>query len=214
MGRKPNPLIVQYFSRGTKVGDSSNRYDHTCKKCGEHFPKGRMEALSAHLTKKCTALTKTERMKILLRFHDLSQKVDSNGDPNTAATTEAGHQAEGSTGRPNHALLAANEEQDFDALNVLAEASRQVGHNAHNPFDFASLHATQHEDYVAMEQSFHAQTTSPQSDANVAAHNAAQPVLDPQLDVHFDDDFLAGPGMLAKNNGKSLACRDLYESLF
>jgi hypothetical protein len=150
-------------------------------------------------------------MKILLRFHDLAQpKVDPNIDPNAAGQTEAGHSAEGASGQPSLAPMAPNEEEDFDALNVLAEASRQVGHNAHNPFDFTSLHATQNEDYVAMEHPFHAQTASPQSHAHVVAHNAAQTVLDPQLDVHFDDDFLAGPGMLAKDNGKSLACRDLH----
>lgn len=35
MGRKPNPLILEFFERGPKIGDQSNRYQHTCKRCGE-----------------------------------------------------------------------------------------------------------------------------------------------------------------------------------
>lgn len=31
MGRRPNPLILQYFDRGEKLKDQSNRYPHTCK---------------------------------------------------------------------------------------------------------------------------------------------------------------------------------------
>jgi len=40
MGRKPNPLISEYFERGAKINDKSNRYPHRCKLCGEVFPKG------------------------------------------------------------------------------------------------------------------------------------------------------------------------------
>lgn len=31
MGRRPNALILQYFERGPKLQDQSNRYPHTCK---------------------------------------------------------------------------------------------------------------------------------------------------------------------------------------
>lgn len=34
MGRKPNLLIQEFFQRGAKLDDQSNRYEHTCKKCG------------------------------------------------------------------------------------------------------------------------------------------------------------------------------------
>lgn len=35
MGRKPNQLILEFFERGPKLEDASNRYQHTCKSCGE-----------------------------------------------------------------------------------------------------------------------------------------------------------------------------------
>lgn len=35
MGRKPNQLVLEFFERGAKLEDSSNRYQHTCKSCGE-----------------------------------------------------------------------------------------------------------------------------------------------------------------------------------
>jgi hypothetical protein len=38
MGRKPNQLILEYFERGPKLEDASNRYQHTCKSCGEKVP--------------------------------------------------------------------------------------------------------------------------------------------------------------------------------
>lgn len=35
MGRRPNQLILEFFERGPKLEDASNRYQHTCKSCGE-----------------------------------------------------------------------------------------------------------------------------------------------------------------------------------
>jgi hypothetical protein len=39
MGRRPNQLILEYFERGPKLEDASNRYQHTCKSCGEKVRK-------------------------------------------------------------------------------------------------------------------------------------------------------------------------------
>ncbi|KAJ5091855.1 hypothetical protein NUU61_006725 [Penicillium alfredii] len=117
MGRKPNQLILEFFIRGPKLEDASNRYQHTCKACGEKFPKGRIDSLTNHLVKKCQALPLRDRQRVLLRLHELPDIADSEGnkDPNTA--TGKGKSADGSfPNRPN-----------FDGLNVLAEASRQVG---------------------------------------------------------------------------------------
>ena len=209
MGRRPHPLITEFYIRGAKVCDTSNRYDHTCRKCGEHVPKGRIENLQAHLTKHCTALNKFERVKILLRFHDLARpNVNPNIDPNWVEPEDL---TAGTAPTPAHATSAAAEEQDFDALNVLAEASRQVGDNVHTPFDFAALHTVRH-DFDPTEQDFsHAAAVPPHSDGHNAAPITAQDVLDPQLDVRFDndEDFLAGPEMLAKDNGMSTSCRRL-----
>ena len=116
MGRKPNQLILEFFVRGPKLEDSSNRYQHTCKACGEKFPKGRIDSLTNHLVKKCQAIPLRDRQRVLLRLHELPDLTegDANKDPN--APGGKGKSGDGSFNRPN-----------FDGLNVLAEASRQVG---------------------------------------------------------------------------------------
>lgn len=116
MGRKPNQLILEFFIRGPKLEDSSNRYQHTCKACGEKFPKGRIDSLTNHLVKKCQAIPLRDRQRVLLRLHELPDLTegDANKDPSTPGGK--GKSADGSFTRPN-----------FDGLNVLAEASRQVG---------------------------------------------------------------------------------------
>jgi hypothetical protein len=115
MGRKPNPIILQYFDRGPKLEDASNRYQHSCKQCGELFPKGRIDSLTNHLTKKCSAISLDERREVLLRLHNVGPATDS---PTGATSTV---QNDGNT------TLPFSPSRQFDRLNVLAEASRQVG---------------------------------------------------------------------------------------
>ncbi|KAJ5946500.1 hypothetical protein N7454_003339 [Penicillium verhagenii] len=115
MGRKPNQLILEFFNRGPKLEDSSNRYQHTCKACGERFPKGRIDSLTNHLVKKCQAIPLRDRQRVLLRLHELPDLTeDANKDPNAP-------QGKNKDGFPNP------NRPNFDGLNVLAEASRQVG---------------------------------------------------------------------------------------
>jgi hypothetical protein len=115
MGRKPNPIILQYFDRGPKLEDASNRYEHTCKQCGDHFPKGRIDSLINHLTKKCGAISLDERREVLLRLHNVGPAADPQA--NATTTLQNG-------GNVN---LPFSPSRQFDRLNVLAEASRQVG---------------------------------------------------------------------------------------
>jgi hypothetical protein len=123
MGRKPNQLILEFFVRGQKLEDASNRYQHTCKACGEKFPKGRIDSLTNHLVKKCQAIPLRDRQRVLLRLHELPDLSDS--DPNKASTVTGVQKGKTVdlpyTTRPN-----------FDGLNVLAEASRQVGASDHS----------------------------------------------------------------------------------
>ncbi|KAL8963151.1 MAG: hypothetical protein Q9193_000552 [Seirophora villosa] len=58
MGRRPNQRVLEYFDRGARLEDHSNRYEHTCKACGQLFPKGRIETLIAHIERRCPSITR------------------------------------------------------------------------------------------------------------------------------------------------------------
>ncbi|OAP60633.1 hypothetical protein AYL99_05635 [Fonsecaea erecta] len=133
MGRRPNPLMAEFFERGSKIGDASNRYQQTCRRCGELFSRGRSEAMVSHLTKKCPAISNSERAKIILRLHDLvlpdvHPYIDPTFNPETSENDEraTGQEKSGNT----VGLPLSRSRQNFDGLNVLAEASRRVDINA------------------------------------------------------------------------------------
>ncbi|RMZ85261.1 hypothetical protein DV738_g151, partial [Chaetothyriales sp. CBS 135597] len=110
--------VLQYFDRGSKLGDSSNRYQHTCKACGALFPKGRIEGLVNHLTKKCPSLAPSQKQHIIIQFYNLSP------DTNFSLPEASNRQADGRTTFP------VPVKQNFHSLNILAEASRCVGSTA------------------------------------------------------------------------------------
>ncbi|KAK2065033.1 hypothetical protein LY76DRAFT_611799 [Colletotrichum caudatum] len=119
MGRKPNPVIGEYFTRGPKLADSSNRYPHTCKLCGENFPKGRGEVLHKHITEKCPAITPEERINAALGFAGLHSGSSAPRSMNLTV-----NQLD-----PAAAETAPEAPENWSALRTLAEASRQVGEN-------------------------------------------------------------------------------------
>ncbi|UZP45835.1 hypothetical protein NXS19_013647 [Fusarium pseudograminearum] len=120
MGRKPNPLILEYFVRGPKLNDNSNRYPHTCKQCGENFPKGRIDSLTTHITKKCPAISESDRMRACLELHGIT---------NARAPAERPPPETQPNGQP---VDVPNLPQGWSALETLAEASRQVDLNENN----------------------------------------------------------------------------------
>ncbi|KAF1951474.1 hypothetical protein CC80DRAFT_496082 [Byssothecium circinans] len=116
MGRRPNRLILAYFERGPKLDDASNRYQHTCKSCGEKFPKGRADSLMNHLIKKCPATP----------LHDHAHDHDAHSDlglPDHAHPVNAPI-ADGQTLN----LPFAPSKQGLSALETLAEVSRRHLH--------------------------------------------------------------------------------------
>ncbi|GFP53524.1 hypothetical protein TASIC1_0002070900 [Trichoderma asperellum] len=117
MGRKPNPLILEYFVRGPKLNDNSNRYPHTCKQCGENFPKGRIDSLTTHITKKCPAISDSDRMRACLELHGITARAAVERQPLGGAPVN---------GQPTAQLALP---QGWSALETLAEASRQVDLN-------------------------------------------------------------------------------------
>lgn len=117
MGRRPNPLILEFFERGPKLDDASNRYQHTCKACGEVFPKGRTDSLNNHLTKKCQVIPLRDRQRVALQIHELPDISDS--DPNTNQRANEGLNSR----RPLDLPFAGS--RRLTGLEALAEASRQ-----------------------------------------------------------------------------------------
>ncbi|KAF4126466.1 hypothetical protein GMORB2_0202 [Geosmithia morbida] len=121
MGRKPNPLILEYFVRGPKLNDNSNRYPHTCKQCGENFPKGRIDSLTTHITKKCPAISDPDRMRACLELHGITNA--------RAAAAAAGGGPDRNGLQSATSRQVQNLPQGWSALETLAEASRQVDLN-------------------------------------------------------------------------------------
>ncbi|CAK7218421.1 hypothetical protein SEUCBS140593_003541 [Sporothrix eucalyptigena] len=94
MGRKPNPIILQFFERGPRLADNSNRYPHRCKACGESFPKGRAESLMTHISKKCPAISEADRINACLSLNGLSHHIAAAA----AASASAGGSGQGVRG--------------------------------------------------------------------------------------------------------------------
>lgn len=100
-------LILQHFERGPKLTDSSNRYQHTCRSCGEKFPKGRIDSLTTHLVKKCPALSLHDRKKALMELNNMPSVAE-------------GSRGDNSMGQG----LEMHDQQTWTALETLAEVSR------------------------------------------------------------------------------------------
>ena len=130
MGRRPNQLVLEYFLRGSKLEDASNRYQYTCKACGEHFAKGRMETLAGHLATKCGALSGEDRNRALLQLRQVPElSRQSHG-----GEIDDGSRERGVVGKDVKALPATSPcattssttGQRLSGLEALAEASRRV----------------------------------------------------------------------------------------
>lgn len=124
MGRRPNSLILQYFERGPKLADNSNRYPHTCKACGENFPKGRIDSLTNHLTKKCPAISEADRINACLTLHGIHHAANR------------GQKAQPGTVQPNGPPVDLPMiQRDWTALETLAEVSRQIEASEKQPVE-------------------------------------------------------------------------------
>lgn len=125
MGRKPNAIVSEFFSRGAKLHDSSNRYEHTCKLCGENFPKGRTDSLLGHLLKTCQAIPTADRQRV----DRLTRTTSERGSGSSKKAVANGRIGRGKGVDLPFATKQAvfNSLGGLNGLNVLAEASRQVG---------------------------------------------------------------------------------------
>ncbi|KAI5245960.1 hypothetical protein E4T42_06580 [Aureobasidium subglaciale] len=178
MGRKPNALILEFFERGAKLADQSNRYEHSCKRCGEVFPKGRPDSLTRHLFEKCANITDEDRSRALWQP----------ADNYTASATST---PQSDTDLP---LMPRREPSGLDAL---AEVSRQLQANGqHEEALVAQLrqHMDQEKDNGPMMHTSSNPAAYPRksrkrrAESDVASHRQhphthahAHPPVDPQL---------------------------------
>jgi hypothetical protein len=121
MGRKPNKIITDYFTRGEKNKDKGNRYSQTCNRCEETFPKGRSDSLKHHIMKKCPAIPEHERREVCLILNGLSNP--SSPPPPQHVQLSDGQPNQQSVNVP---IMQPSWRSGLDGLDALAEASRQV----------------------------------------------------------------------------------------
>lgn len=147
MGRKPNALILEFFERGAKLDDQSNRYEHVCKMCGllvsyicrvapdEHilmpiqFAKGRAEVMHRHLFEECPNINDFDKARAfvyaqgqvaLQRFANQEHlQAAASRDGNTGGLSVV--QSIERDPPAQHATL----NREPSALDTLAEVSRQ-----------------------------------------------------------------------------------------
>ena len=114
MGRKPNPLITEFFDRGKKLEDSSNRYEYTCKGCEKFFDRGRIDTLTRHL-RTCGATNQQDLQSALLK---------AKGRPDSDLS-ESGEEAD----QVNISQVTLRESEDLSGLQLLAQASDYADHS-------------------------------------------------------------------------------------
>ncbi|KAL8715266.1 MAG: hypothetical protein Q9220_001224 [cf. Caloplaca sp. 1 TL-2023] len=122
MGRKPNQLVLEYFDRGVRLNDSSNRYEQTCKACNAHFPKGRIESLIAHVEKKCPALKEEDRLHVTARSQTSSPHISDTSGILLDQPTQPEHKES----IAHRSTLPVGDGRSLTGLEALAEASRQL----------------------------------------------------------------------------------------
>ncbi|KIW18789.1 hypothetical protein PV08_03078 [Exophiala spinifera] len=174
---------MDYFERGEKIGDSSNRYVHTCRRCLQVFPKGRMENMTKHLTKECPDMSLKERLQVILRLNDLARSdVDQSIYP--LVPGRGGNEVEEDSNSFNLSRASAPElhtASQQSALEVLAEASRQL----YNPLQqqgFQPPAASHRMDNPVQQQDFQPPAASHRMDNPLQAQGFQTPAASHRMD--------------------------------
>ncbi|PNS16208.1 hypothetical protein CAC42_1971 [Sphaceloma murrayae] len=130
MGRKPNLLIQEFFQRGAKLDDQSNRYEHTCKKCGMFFPKGRPDGMNRHLFEKCPNITDYDKARAFafaqgqMDAEKIARRLGANGTQISDNKTPSLSRAYPAS-LPLQPPFGSTLQREPSALDTLAEVSRQ-----------------------------------------------------------------------------------------
>jgi hypothetical protein len=96
-------------------------------RCGEHFPRGRLDSLTSHLTKKCPAISEAERVNALLTLSGMSH-ASQRFQQSQQAQAQAQARADANGSSVDLPMM----QRDWTALGVLAEVSRQIDLNEKN----------------------------------------------------------------------------------
>lgn len=132
MGRKQNPAIEAYFERGQKLGDASNRYQQTCRRCGELFKRGRPENMIEHITRKCTAVAPEEREDFITRYN--ANRSDLPRKPKAMSTSIPDVSALNTLAE----VSARDASQAGQVLNGPELSSEQLGEHGHHAMGFGT----------------------------------------------------------------------------
>ncbi|KAM5454693.1 hypothetical protein MaudCBS49596_001990 [Microsporum audouinii] len=127
MGRKPNKLITEFFRRGEKLPDSSNRYEHTCRLCGEKFLKGRPDTLINHITKICPAISTADRDRVVYISGTATNRYREKDNVRQGLPVSDSNGAKMADSPRGKRAADFQNGPSLNGLNVLAEASRRVG---------------------------------------------------------------------------------------
>ncbi|KAK3400129.1 hypothetical protein B0T20DRAFT_477979 [Sordaria brevicollis] len=114
-------------------------------RCGEHFPRGRLDSLTTHLTKKCPAIGEADRVNAIFTLsgmshasHRLQQTQHNQGQVQPPLQNPA--QVNGVNGSTvDLPMIQRDLQRDWTALGVLAEVSRQIDMSEKND-DRVPLH--------------------------------------------------------------------------
>ena len=114
-------------------------------RCGEHFPRGRLDSLTTHLTKKCPAIGEADRVNAIFTLsgmshasHRLQQTQHNQGQ--VQQPLQVPTQVNGVNGPPvDLPMIQRDLQRDWTALGVLAEVSRQIDMSEKND-DRVPLH--------------------------------------------------------------------------
>ncbi|KAK2742591.1 hypothetical protein FQN57_005217 [Myotisia sp. PD_48] len=182
MGRKPNTVISEFFQRGEKLLDSSNRYEHTCRLCGERFPKGRPDTLISHIVKACQAISLPDRDRVVQMTSSASsilrERTKAKGTTRIRPTDNSNNVGTGTDQMLNPDASEFQTGPGLNGLNVLAEASRRVG---------ASNEGPPHEQTQELSA----------SDKDVIVDPALENVTRFSIDAEFHPEFVQNPSPTA-----------------
>lgn len=123
-----------------------HRYPQTCKLCGEVFPKGRMDSMTTHLTKRCPRISESQRISACLALNGISTPRSARSVQQAQQQQQAQqsqHVQQQHSQIPPLDLAMLQSQQGWTPLETLAEVSRrQINHlNGHGEEAGQSQHA-------------------------------------------------------------------------